>query len=58
MRPRVKGAGNLTRAVFQATLPAAEAELGYYLTAQAASGKRLCWPATAPDPCPTVVVLP
>lgn len=55
---RSQQASHLGRAVFQATFPPAEADLEYYLTAQTASGKKLRWPATAPDLCQTVVVLP
>lgn len=58
LRPLGKGewqtlpAAHLGRAVYQATLPAAEEDFEYYLTA----GENLVWPATAPTLNQTVIV--
>ena len=49
-------AAHLGRAVWQATLPAAAGDFEYFVEAQAADGKRLRWPITAPDLSQTVVV--
>jgi hypothetical protein len=48
----------VTRAVYRVTLPAANESFEYYLRAETATGKRLHWPATAPDINQTVVVMP
>lgn len=59
LRPLGKGAWltipakHLARAVFEAKLPAAQADFEYYIT----TGKNLIWPATAPQLNQTVVVM-
>ena len=39
---------HLARAVHEVTLPPAQADFEYYITAETAAGKTLVWPATAP----------
>ncbi len=51
-------ATHLGRAVYQVPLPPVSADIEYYLQARTASGRKLVWPATAPDSCQTVIVLP
>jgi hypothetical protein len=46
----------VSRAVHAVTLPAAQEDFEYYLTAETASGGRLLWPPTAPQLSQTVVV--
>ncbi len=47
---------HLGRAVYQATLPAAQEDFEYYIVARTADGKKLLWPATAPKTNQTVIV--
>lgn len=46
------------RAVYQATLPAAQDDFEYFAEATLADGRKLVWPATAPQLCQTVVIQP
>ena len=46
---------HLARAVHEATLPPAQDDLEYYITAETAAGQTLVWPATAPSANQTVV---
>jgi hypothetical protein len=62
LRPLGKGgwrtlaATHVARAVWNATLPAATEDFEYRIEAETANGKKLTWPATAPDMNQTVVV--
>ncbi|MCX6876005.1 MAG: malectin domain-containing carbohydrate-binding protein [Verrucomicrobia bacterium] len=64
IRPLGKGewqtiaARHLGRAVYQATLPAAENDFEYRISAATTAGTPLVWPATAPGINQTVVVAP
>jgi hypothetical protein len=49
-------ATHLARAVYVAKLPAAQDDFEYYISAETAGGKRIVWPATAPEINQTVVV--
>jgi len=51
-------ATHLGQAVYEVALPPASSDVEYYVQGQTASGRKLRWPATAPDLCQTVVVLP
>ncbi len=51
-------ANHVGQAVYQVQLPPAFADIEYYLRAETASGSKLTWPATAPELCQTVIVLP
>jgi hypothetical protein len=46
---------HLARAMYEATLPPAQDDLEYYITAETADGQSLVWPATAPSANQTVV---
>ena len=43
------------RAVYEATLPAAQDDFEYYVTAETSAGTKLIWPPTAPKLSRTVV---
>jgi hypothetical protein len=47
---------HIGRAVYSATLPATAEDFEYYITAETTAGKKLVWPATAPEMNQTVVV--
>ena len=47
---------HVARGVYKVSLPAAQEDFEYYLTAKTGSGKKLIWPATAPAMNQTVVV--
>jgi hypothetical protein len=49
-------AKHVARAVWGATLPAAAEDFEYHVVAETADGKKLAWPATAPEMNQTVVV--
>ena len=49
-------AAHLNRAVYQAQLPAATDDFEYHVEAKFSDGRKLTWPATAPDLNQTVVV--
>jgi hypothetical protein len=49
-------AQHMGRAVYAVTLPPADRDLEYYVSAVTAAGRRLVWPATAPEICQTVIV--
>ncbi|MEN8253909.1 MAG: malectin domain-containing carbohydrate-binding protein [Verrucomicrobiota bacterium] len=46
------------RGVYEVELPANAEMVEYYVAATTAGGEKLLWPATAPNRCQTVVVLP
>ncbi len=47
----------LARAVYSATLPDTDEDFEYYISAETAAGRKLIWPATAPEQNQTVIVL-
>jgi hypothetical protein len=47
---------HLSRAVYQAVLPAIQTDVEYYVEVETAAGKKLVWPPTAPALNQTVVV--
>jgi hypothetical protein len=47
---------HLARAVHEATLPPAQDDFEYYITAETAAGQTLVWPATAPDLNQSVII--
>ena len=47
---------HLARAVYEATLPPAQDDFEYHITAETAAGQTLFWPATAPDLNQSVVI--
>ncbi|MCX6877945.1 MAG: malectin domain-containing carbohydrate-binding protein [Verrucomicrobia bacterium] len=47
---------HLARAVHEATLPPAQDDFEYHITAETAAGQTLVWPATAPDLNQSVVI--
>ena len=51
-------ARHLARSIYEATLPAADADFEYHLVAVTAAGAELVWPATAPAMNQTVVIEP
>ncbi|RPJ52040.1 MAG: hypothetical protein EHM23_33380 [Acidobacteria bacterium] len=51
-------ASRLGGAVYRVSLPPASTDIEYYLQAETATGGTLKWPATAPELCQTVIVLP
>jgi hypothetical protein len=53
---RILPAQHLARGVWTATLPAATEDFEYQVEAETADGKKLAWPATAPQLNQTVVV--
>lgn len=55
---RAVAAKHLGRAVYQATLPVAEDDFEYRVSAATTTGAPLLWPATAPEINQTVVVAP
>jgi hypothetical protein len=46
------------RAVYSVALPAAKEDIEYYISARTASGRKLAWPASAPEQNQTVVLSP
>ena len=46
------------RAVYTLSLPPAGSDMEYYIQVETATGRRVVWPATAPDLNQTVVVMP
>jgi hypothetical protein len=42
--------------VYEATLPPAQDDFEYHITAETAAGQTLVWPATAPDLNQSVVI--
>ena len=49
---------HIDRAVYNVTLPPAEEDFEYYIQANSSTGKRLMFPATAPNINQTVIVMP
>ncbi|MCX6926723.1 MAG: malectin domain-containing carbohydrate-binding protein [Verrucomicrobia bacterium] len=49
-------AAHVARAVHNVSLPAAQDDLEYYVTAETSGGEKLLWPATAPALSQTVVI--
>ena len=47
---------HLARAVHEATLPPAQDDFEYHITAETAAGQTLVWPATAPDLNQSVII--
>jgi hypothetical protein len=50
-------AEHVARAVYAVVVPPLTGDIEYYLESEAADGRKLIWPATAPDLNQTVVVL-
>jgi hypothetical protein len=47
---------HIARAIYSVTLPAANEDFEYYISAKTASGENLVWPATAPEQNQTIVL--
>jgi hypothetical protein len=50
------GVKHVARAVYTLSLPPVEGDIEYYIQVETAAGKKVTWPATAPDLNQTVVV--
>ena len=53
---RQAGVKHVARAVYTLSLPPVEGDIEYYIQVETAAGKKVTWPATAPDLNQTVVV--